>query len=109
MHEYMQNSAYFLNNRERLPVGSIVQFLTSHGKFKAYLHRFGLSDEVDCEHCGVAETPKHITHDRGYSWPVSLQDLVKNQDLFTEFCHGACRVLTELGNQALTRIRMYRE
>ena len=38
------------------------QFLTGHGAFRGYLHRFGLAESPICRFCmlGAVETPNHI-------------------------------------------------
>ena len=38
----------------------ITQFLTGHGAFNAYLHRFKRRDTAKCETCGKEETAEHV-------------------------------------------------
>ena len=38
----------------------ITQFLTGHGAFNAYLHRFKRRDTAECETCGKEETAEHV-------------------------------------------------
>lgn len=43
-----------------LPLNRFVTaFLTGHGPFRAYLHRFHIKDDYNCE-CGAAATPEHF-------------------------------------------------
>ncbi|XP_023236485.1 uncharacterized protein LOC111635686 [Centruroides sculpturatus] len=35
------------------------EFLTGHGRFSSYLHRFGHSDSDQCIHCGVPDGVQH--------------------------------------------------
>lgn len=48
-------------NRNHGEVGFyLTQFLTDHGCFRKYLHRFKLDDNEDCPTCNVAENAEHV-------------------------------------------------
>lgn len=109
------NLRYFLQ-RANLSY-KYVQFLTEHGKFKAYLNRFKITDNSDCS-CGdgVRQTAQHLIFDcakqdrnrtnlRTYveqkskrGWPSSSSDLVDSAEgikIFGEFINKAYENLLE--------------
>ncbi len=80
----------------------LTQYLTGHGNFKTYLHRFKLIINNICDCDKDSETIHHIINDcdmylnrrqqfiyeclrLGYNFPPNLNDIVKDRNLFIEF------------------------
>jgi hypothetical protein len=80
----------------------LTQFLTGHGNFKTYLHRFKLSETNTCDCESAPENIFHIlfecdmylirrqqfiheTNRIGYKFPPNLNDILKDKNLFIEF------------------------
>lgn len=40
-----------------------MQYMTGHGNFASYLHRFGLRASSECSKCNVEDTPDHVIND----------------------------------------------
>jgi hypothetical protein len=73
--------------------------LTGHGKTKAYLHRFHLSEEATCScgykyrtvdhllfHCANTSAQREVLKQKLHTWPASKQDLIfKYQKEFSAF------------------------
>ena len=41
----------------------LTQFLSGHGAFNAYLHRFKRRDSAECRYCDDMETVEHMVFD----------------------------------------------
>lgn len=59
---------YWPNIRYRLEMAIEIghydtQFMTGHGNFSAYLHRFGFRESPMCTKCEMEDTPEHVIQD----------------------------------------------
>lgn len=59
---------YWPNVRDRMLMRISIdhyttQYMTGHGNFASYLHRFGLRESELCATCEVADTPEHVIND----------------------------------------------
>jgi len=100
--------SYFPSVRERLKCSWIEvghessQFLTEHGAFMYYLHRFSKSETDECTSCGASDTVSHIIFDceamadtrralrdlveaDGLPWPCELRRLVDTPGIWKQF------------------------
>lgn len=86
-----------------LEVGhDVSQFLTEHGAFMAYLHRFAKSATDECAACGRVDTALHVVFDcagvldarraliadlvrQGVPWPCEPRALVRSEGAFRAF------------------------
>lgn len=89
----------------------LTQFLTGHGKFRAYCYRFKIITSSMCECKKSEETPEHIiiidcekyldqrqplvneAHHLGLGWPTTLQIIIKYKKLSNEFLNFLSKVL----------------
>lgn len=77
-------------------------FLTGHGAFMAYLHRFAKSATNECQQCGQLDTASHVVFEctyhadarsalidlmdsLGHHWPCDSRELVKSTTVFKAF------------------------
>ncbi len=87
----------------------LTQFLTAHGKFRAYCHRFKINTTPKCDCEKSEETPEHIimecdkyfnqrqplvkeAHSLGLEWPTTLQNIIMFKRLRIEFLNFLTKV-----------------
>lgn len=86
-----------------LEVGHVMsQFLTGHGAFMHYLHRFAKSATEGCLQCGQTDTVEHVVFEcehladirkalkdliegDGRPWPCELRELVRGPSVYKAF------------------------
>ncbi|XP_023228668.1 uncharacterized protein LOC111629033 [Centruroides sculpturatus] len=93
---------YHNNYKWVIPSFSLTQFLTGHGKFSKYLHRFVNKQNDQCAICGQPDSVEHyiftcialeterleiktIAHRYNLNWPCKQEDLIKNKEIFSSF------------------------
>lgn len=93
----------WLNRTHGEPNYQLTQFLTGHGGYRYYLHRFKLDDSPFCPQCGTNEDAEHVIFgcsrfqtDMNCTVENFVSYMIQSEDRWTEVSHKITEVNMEL-------------